>query len=84
MRGVSFKPKGEDNFSSGDIKTYGGIYAATAADFAAELGCDPQEFIKKVHESNIEPLTAVGDEEEPEKYSLSFERDKFEEIRALF
>lgn len=84
MRGVSFKPKGEDNFSSGDIKTYGGIYAATAADFAAELGCDPEEFIKTVQASDIEPLTAVGDEDEPHKYSLSFERDKFEEIRKLF
>lgn len=84
MRGVSFKPKGEDNFSSGDIKTYGGIYAATAADFAAELGCEPKKFIETVQKSDIEPLTAVGDENEPEKYSLSFERDKFEEIRALF
>ncbi|WP_022835308.1 hypothetical protein [Salisaeta longa] len=84
MRGVSFKPKGAENFSSGDVKVYGGIYAATAEDFAKELGTDVDTFISKVHASDVEPLTAVGDEDKPDRYSLSFTRDEYRKLQEFF
>lgn len=83
MRGVSFKPHDADDFSTGEIKSYGGIYAATAEDFAGAFEMDPEEFIDAVHASDIEPLTAVGDPDDPGKYSLSFERDAFKALRDL-
>jgi hypothetical protein len=83
MRGVSFKPQDADDFSTGEIKSYGGIYAATAEDFAGALKVEPEELIETVKSSDIEPLTAVGDENDPGKYSLSFERDEFERLRDL-
>ena len=81
MRGVSFKPQDAEDFSTGEIKSYGGIYAATAEDFAGAFEMDPAEFIKIVQASDITPLTEVGDDEEPGKYSLSFERDEFEKLK---
>ena len=42
MRGVSFKPQDADDFSTGEIKSYGGIYAATAEDFAGALEVTPR------------------------------------------
>jgi hypothetical protein len=83
MRGVSFKPQDADDFSTGEIKSYGGIYAATAEDFAGALEVTPEELIETVKSSDIEPLTEVGDEEDPGKYSLSFERDEFERLRDM-
>jgi hypothetical protein len=83
MRGVSFKPHDADDFSTGEIKSYGGIYAATAEDFAGAFEMDPEAFIEAVHASEIDPLTAVGDPEDPGKYSLSFERDAFKSLRDL-
>jgi len=83
MRGVSFKPQDAEDFSTGEIKSYGGIYAATAEDFAGAFEIEPETFIEAVHSSNIEPLTEVGDEDEPGKYSLSFERDEFEKLKDI-
>jgi hypothetical protein len=83
MRGVSFKPQDAEDFSTGEIKSYGGIYAATAEDFAGAFEMDPTVFIEKVNASDVEPLTEVGDPEEPGKYSLSFERDEFERLTDL-
>jgi hypothetical protein len=77
------KPQDSEDFSSGEIKEYGGIYAATAQDFADALKCTPEELIDTVYTSDIEPLTAVGDEDNPERYSLSFERDQFKRLRDL-
>jgi hypothetical protein len=77
------KPSDAEDFSSGEIKEYGGIYAATAEDFAEALDCEPEAFIQTVHDSDIEPLTAVGDEDNPSRYNLSFERDAFKRIQAL-
>ena len=76
------KPQDADDFSSGDIKSYGGIYAATARDFAEALECDPEAFIQHVLTSEIEPLTAVGDEDDPDRFNLSFERDEFERLKT--
>ena len=83
MRGVSFKPQDAEDFSTGEIKSYGGIYAATAEDFAGAFEMDPAEFIETVQTSDITPLTEVGDDEEPGKYSLSFERDEFEKLKNI-
>jgi hypothetical protein len=83
MRGVSFKPQDADDFSTGEIKSYGGIYAATAEDFAGAFEMDPFDFIEAVQNSDVEPLTEVGDDEEPGKYSLSFERDEFKKLQDL-
>lgn len=83
MRGVSFKPQDAEDFSTGEIKSYGGIYAATAEDFAGAFELESDRFIEIVHSSNVEPLTEVGDEEEPGKYSLSFERDEFETLSEI-
>lgn len=80
MRGVSFKPQDADDFSTGEIKSYGGIYAATAEDFAGAFEIEPDEFIQAVEDCDVEPLTEVGDPEDPGKYSLSFERDEFERL----
>jgi hypothetical protein len=81
MRGVSFKPQDADDFSTGEIKSYGGIYAATAEDFAGAFEVDPETFLEAVDSSGVDPLTEVGDRDEPGKYSLSFERDEFEKLR---
>lgn len=83
MRGVSFKPQDAEDFSTGEIKSYGGIYAATAEDFAGAFEMESDAFIKVVRNSDVEPLTEVGDEEEPGKYSLSFERDEFEKLKDI-
>jgi hypothetical protein len=83
MRGVSFKPQDAEDFSTGEIKSYGGIYAATAADFAGAFEMDPNAFIEAVQTSDIEPLTEVGDADEPGKFSLSFEREEFEKLKDL-
>jgi len=83
MRGVSFKPQDAEDFSTGEIKSYGGIYAATAEDFAGAFEIDSETFIDVVHSSDVEPLTEVGDEKEPGKYSLSFEREEFEKLKDL-
>ena len=77
------KPSDAEDFSSGEIKEYGGIYAATAEDFAEAMDCDPKEFIQTVLTSDIEPLTAVGDEDNPSRFNLSFERDEFKRLQAL-
>lgn len=77
------KPNDAEDFSSGEIKEYGGIYAATAEDFAEALNCDPKEFIQLVLSSDIEPLTAVGDEDNPARFNLSFERDEFNRLQDL-
>lgn len=77
------KPNDAEDFSSGEIKEYGGIYAATAEDFAEALDCDPEEFIRLVLTSDIEPLTAVGDENNPARFNLSFERDEYHRLRDL-
>jgi hypothetical protein len=77
------KPNDAEDFSSGEIKEYGGIYAATAEDFADALDCDPEEFIQLVLSSDIEPLTAVGDEDNPARFNLSFERDEFNRLKDL-
>lgn len=76
------KPNDAEDFSSGEIKEYGGIYAASAEDFAEALGCDPETLIQTVFTSDVEPLTAVGDENDPSRFNLSFERDEFEKLRA--
>lgn len=81
MRGVSFKPQDADDFSTGEIKSYGGIYAATAEDFAGAFEVEPETFIEAVESSEVEPLTEVGDKDEPGRYSLSFERDEFKKLR---
>ncbi|PSQ85960.1 MAG: hypothetical protein BRD42_06915 [Bacteroidetes bacterium QS_3_64_15] len=83
MRGVSFKPQDAEDFSTGEIKSYGGIYAATAEDFAGAFEMDADDFIEVVQTSDVEPLTEVGDDDEPGKYSLSFERDEFEKLKDL-
>ena len=83
MRGVSFKPQDAEDFSTGEIKSYGGIYAATAEDFAGAFEMEPDAFIEVVQSSDIEPLTEVGDDEEPGKYSLSFEREEFEKLKDI-
>ena len=83
MRGVSFKPQDAEDFSTGEIKSYGGIYAATAEDFAGAFEMDPNTFIDIVQSSDVEPLTEVGDDDEPGKYSLSFEREEFEKLKEL-
>ena len=83
MRGVSFKPQDAEDFSTGEIKSYGGIYAATAEDFAGAFEMDPAAFIEAVQSSGVEPLTEVGDEEEPGKYSLSFEHQEFEKLKDI-
>jgi len=83
MRGVSFKPQDAEDFSTGEIKSYGGIYAATAEDFAGAFEMNPDDFIDVVQSSDVTPLTEVGDDEEPGKYSLSFERDEFEKLKDL-
>jgi len=83
MRGVSFKPQDAEDFSTGEIKSYGGIYAATAEDFAGAFEMDAEEFIEVVQSSDIEPLTEVGEDKNPGKYSLSFERDEFEKLTDL-
>ena len=83
MRGVSFKPQDADDFSTGEIKSYGGIYAATAEDFAGAFEMDPHDFIEAVQNSDVEPLTEVGDDDDPGKYSLSFERDEFKKLQDL-
>jgi hypothetical protein len=44
---------------------------------------DPSVFIEEVKASDVEPLTEVGDPEEPGKYSLSFEREEFERLTDL-
>lgn len=80
MRGVSFKPQDADDFSTGEIKSYGGIYAATAEDFAGAFEIEPAAFIEAVQNSDVDPLTEVGDPEDPGKYSLSFERDEFKRL----
>ena len=41
------------------------------------------DFIEVVQTSDVEPLTEVGDDDEPGKYSLSFERDEFEKLKDL-
>ena len=83
MRGVSFKPQDAEDFSTGEIKSYGGIYAATAEDFAGAFEMDAEEFIEVVQSSDIEPLTEVGEDKDPGKYCLSFERDEFETLTDL-
>jgi hypothetical protein len=83
MRGVSFKPQDADDFSTGEIKSYGGIYAATAEDFAGAFEMNPDDFIDVVQTSDVEPLTEVGDDDEPGKYSLSFEQEEFEKLKDL-
>lgn len=83
MRGVSFKPQDAEDFSTGEIKSYGGIYAATAEDFAGAFEMESEDFIEVVQTSDIEPLTEVGDESEPGKYSLSFEREEFEKLKDI-
>lgn len=83
MRGVSFKPQDAEDFSTGEIKSYGGIYAATAEDFAGAFEIDPDTFIDIVQSSDLDPLTEVGDDDEPGKYSLSFEREEFEKLKEL-
>ena len=71
------------DFSTGEIKSYGGIYAATAEDFAGAFEMNADDFIEVVQTSDVEPLTEVGDDDEPGKYSLSFERDEFEKLKDL-
>lgn len=83
MRGVSFKPQDAEDFSTGEIKSYGGIYAATAEDFAGAFEIEPDTFIEVVQSSDVETLTEVGDDDEPGKYSLSFEREEFEKLKDL-
>jgi hypothetical protein len=83
MRGVSFKPQDADDFSTGEIKSYGGIYAATAEDFAGAFEMNSDDFIDIVQTSDVEPLTEVGDDTEPGKYSLSFEQEEFEKLKDL-
>lgn len=77
------KPNDAEDFSSGEIKEYGGIYAATAKDFAEALDCDPEEFIRIVMTSDIEPLTAVGDEDNPARFNLSFASQEFDRLQDL-
>ena len=83
MRGVSFKPQDAEDFSTGEIKSYGGIYAATAEDFAGAFEMEPEDFIEVVQTSDVEPLTEVGEDKDAGKYSLSFERDEFEKLKDL-
>lgn len=77
------KPNDAEDFSSGEIKEYGGIYAASAEDFAEALGCDPEDFIQTVLTADIEPLTAVGDEDDPSRFNLSFQRDEFKKLQEI-
>lgn len=77
------KPNDAEDFSSGEIKEYGGIYAASAEDFAEALDCDPKELIQTVFTSDIEPLTAVGDEDDPSRFNLSFQREEFKKLQDL-
>ena len=44
---------------------------------------EPEDFIEVVQSSDVEPLTEVGEDKEPGKYSLSFERDEFEKLKNL-
>lgn len=83
MRGVSFKPQDAEDFSTGEIKSYGGIYAATAEDFAGAFEMDPERFIEIVQSSDLDPLTEVGDDDKPGRYSLSFEREEFEKLKEI-
>ena len=44
---------------------------------------EPEDFIEIVQNSDVDPLTEVGDDDEPGKYSLSFEREEFEKLKDL-
>ena len=53
MRGVSFKPQDAEDFSTGEIKSYGGIYAATAEDFALAEAIEEGQQTEKVSRKRI-------------------------------
>jgi len=44
---------------------------------------DPETFIEIVQSSDLDPLTEVGDDDKPGRYSLSFEREEFEKLKDI-
>lgn len=80
---MASRRKGVERFASGrHIETYGGITAGFLAQFASALECNPSEIVQAINAGLTQPLTAVGTEDDPERFALSFLRAELEKLRA--
>jgi hypothetical protein len=84
LSGQVARPKGSDKHDTTtadlDRQTWGGIVSARLAEYAAALGCTPDEVLAAIEAAGVEPMT---DTAEPKGRGPAKDRPTDPELRSL-
>lgn len=91
-RHTSVIASGEEQFTSGELRQWGGIVAGTIADFAGALEVSSEAVLQAVQDTGVTPMVDTGRRgdkstedhgprpDDPERRSLAFTTDDFQAV----